>query len=187
MVLVVVLATIGAWILISLALGLGLPRLEDGRLRSLLGGTALAAGSVWSSPPVCCCSRRFRGWALLILVPGILALLVGVYGLSIALAAVNPPHPLSSGAPAGAERVVMTTADGVRLSGWYYPSQNGAALCFGMARTRRQRTRPPRPRPSTRPGTASSPPMREGTATVAGREWNSAGSVTPIPARPSTT
>ena len=55
-------------------------------------------------------------------------MLVGVYSLSIALAAVNPPHPVSSSRPAGAQPVVMTTADGVHLSGWYHPSRNGAAL-----------------------------------------------------------
>lgn len=128
MVLVVASATIGAWILISLALGLGLPRLEDGPSAIVLGGTALAAGIGLVVAAGVLLFKTFHGWALLILVPGILALLVGVYGLSIALAAVNPPHPLSSAAPAGAERVAMTTSDGVRLSGWYYPSQNGAAL-----------------------------------------------------------
>jgi pimeloyl-ACP methyl ester carboxylesterase len=121
-------ATIGGWILISLALGLGLPRIDDGLFASVLGGISLVAGLGLVLAAGVLLFKKFRGWALLIIAPGVLALLVAVYGLSIALAAVNPPHPLSSGSAAGAEHVVMTTADGVRLSGWYYPSQNGAAL-----------------------------------------------------------
>jgi pimeloyl-ACP methyl ester carboxylesterase len=128
LVLVVASASIGAWILMSLALGLGLPRVDDGLLAVLLGAAALAAGVGLVIAVSVLLLKRFRGWALLILVPGTLALLVGVYGLSIALAAVNPPHPLSSDSQAGAERIVMTTADGVRLSGWYHPSRNGAAV-----------------------------------------------------------
>lgn len=128
LVLVVASAGIGAWILMSLALGLGMPRVDDGPPAVVLGGTALAAGIGLVLAAGVLLVKLFRWWSLLILVPGILALLVGVYGLSIALAAVNPPHPRSSGRPAGAEQAVMTTADGVRLSGWYYPSRNGAAV-----------------------------------------------------------
>ena len=112
----------------SLALGFGLPRADGGPLPIVLGGMSLVVGL--GSLVVACLLlfRTFRLWALLILVPLILVLSVGVYGLSIAFAAVYPPHASSDASPTGGEQVVMAAADGVRLSGWYLPSRNGAAV-----------------------------------------------------------
>ena len=70
-----------------------------------------------------------RGWGRLVLVPWLLILLVLTYSLSIALAAVHPPHPaLDAVTPDGADVVEMVTDDGVTLEGWYFPSRNGAAV-----------------------------------------------------------
>jgi pimeloyl-ACP methyl ester carboxylesterase len=125
---VILSATIAAWILMSLALGFGLPRADGGPLPLVLGGISLVVGL--GSLVVACLLlfRTFRLRALLILVPLILMLSVGVYSLSIAFAAVYPPHASSDASPTGGEQVVMTAMDGVRLSGWYLPSRNGAAV-----------------------------------------------------------
>ena len=63
-------ATIGAWILISLALGLGIPRIDDGPLAVVLAGSALAAGIALLVAAGVLLFRMLRGWAVLILVPG---------------------------------------------------------------------------------------------------------------------
>lgn len=123
-------ATIASWLLLSAALGLGSPR-ASGSASAVLW-TALAAAGGLALGIVACVLvlRAARSWWMrLLLVPWLLALLVGVYSLSIALAAVYPAHLASSlETPPGAARVDMTTADGVRLSGWYLESRNGAAV-----------------------------------------------------------
>ena len=49
-----------------------------------------------------------------------------------AVAATNVPRPEIGATPASAglayQDVTLTTADGVRLAGWYVPSSNGAAV-----------------------------------------------------------
>jgi pimeloyl-ACP methyl ester carboxylesterase len=73
--------------------------------------------------------RAVRGWARLVVIPWGLAVLVGLYSLSIALAAVYPPRATSDEPlPADATRIEMISADGERLVGWYLPSRNGAAV-----------------------------------------------------------
>jgi pimeloyl-ACP methyl ester carboxylesterase len=73
-------------------------------------------------------TRATRSWGRLLLLPWALAVLVGVYALSIALAAVLPPHPPAGESPDGSTSVAMVSIDGVELSGWYLPSRNGAAV-----------------------------------------------------------
>jgi pimeloyl-ACP methyl ester carboxylesterase len=120
-------------VLVSAALGLGLPRLADGRLTAVgvLALAALAAGVGLLVLAARMLLRATRGWARLVLVPWLVVVLVGTYSLSIALAAAHPRHPaLDVATPdgLGAEEVTMVAADGVVLAGWLVPSRNGAAV-----------------------------------------------------------
>jgi hypothetical protein len=56
-----------------------------------------------------------------------------LFPLTVAVYAVNlPPGPLGPATPAGYQpayrTVAFRTADGVRLSAWYLPPRNGAAV-----------------------------------------------------------
>ena len=56
-----------------------------------------------------------------------------LWPLTVAVYATNlPPGPLASPTPAGYglsyQDVALSTADGVRLSAWYIPPRNGAAV-----------------------------------------------------------
>jgi uncharacterized protein len=74
------------------------------------------------------------GWWRLLAVPTAVALLWFVlFPLTVAVYAVNlPPGPLGSATPAAYglayQNVALRTADGVRLSAWYVPPRNGAAV-----------------------------------------------------------
>jgi len=125
---VIVSAAVSGWILMSLALGFGLPRANGGPLPIVLGGISLVVGIGALVVACVLLFKAFRLWALLILIPLVMALSVGVYSFSIAFAAVYPPHPSSDAVPPGGEQVSMAAEDGVRLSGWYLPSRNGAAV-----------------------------------------------------------
>ena len=78
--------------------------------------------------------RRLPGWWRLVSVPVVLVLLQFVLvPVTPAVYATNlPPTEVGDAAPSdrglGYEDVDFTTADGVRLSGWYVPSANGAAV-----------------------------------------------------------
>jgi uncharacterized protein len=85
---------------------------------------AYAAGAAW---------HGLRRWWRLVLVPAGLVLLLVVYAVALGvMASVVPPTTLGPATPAdeGLDHrdVDLETADGVQLSGWYVPSQNGAAL-----------------------------------------------------------
>lgn len=122
-------ATLGGWAAISLGFGVGLPRARGSVLGLAFTVVALGAGAAAIAIAGGLLFRVTRGWTRLVLVPWALVVLVAVYSLSIALAAVHPPHPTSSTAiPPGAVRIDMTAADGVQLSGWYLASRNGAAV-----------------------------------------------------------
>jgi pimeloyl-ACP methyl ester carboxylesterase len=74
-----------------------------------------------------------RWWRLLALPAAIALLWFVLLPLTVAVNATNrPPGPLGSATPAGSgltyRDVVMRTGDGVRLSGWYIPTRNGAAV-----------------------------------------------------------
>lgn len=94
----------------------------------------LAAGVillVWGAAALV---RAIPGWWRLLAIPAALVLLWFVlYPLSMAAIAANrAPAPLGSATPAKHgltyQNVAFRTSDGVRLSGWYIPSRNGAAL-----------------------------------------------------------
>jgi uncharacterized protein len=78
--------------------------------------------------------RAIPGWWRLLAVPAAIALLWFVlFPLAIAgIAANRAPAPLGSATPAtyglAYQNVGVHTTDGVRLSGWYIPPRNGAAL-----------------------------------------------------------
>ena len=128
-VLIALTATLAGWLVVSIGFGVAMPRAGGSVLGVTFAVIAVAAGVALIAIAGALLFRATRGWARLIVVPWFVAVVVGAYGHSIALAAVYPPHPLSSvAAPFGAIRVDMTTADGVRLSGWYLPSRNGAAV-----------------------------------------------------------
>lgn len=127
--LLAIVATLTGWIVVAVGLGIGLPRVREGwggtafLIFSVVVGVALFAIAAWLV------LRTVRGWARLVLIPWMVLVLVGVYSLSIALAAVYPPHPASTAAiPSDAARVDMIAGDGQRLAGWYLPSRNGAAV-----------------------------------------------------------
>jgi fermentation-respiration switch protein FrsA (DUF1100 family) len=78
--------------------------------------------------------RQLRGWWRLASIPAALALLAFVlYPLTVAVNATNrPAAPLGTETPADRglayEVVSFRTSDDVRLSAWYVPSRNGAAV-----------------------------------------------------------
>ena len=78
--------------------------------------------------------RAIPGWWRLLAIPAALALLEFVLlPLTVAVNATNrPPGPLGTGTPAQYgltyQDVAFRTADGVRLSAWYIPPRNGAAV-----------------------------------------------------------
>jgi dienelactone hydrolase len=78
--------------------------------------------------------KAIHGWWRLLAVPaGLVILAYGLFPLSMAVNATNrPPTPLGSVTPADRglpyADASFVTSDGVRLSGWYVPSTNGAAV-----------------------------------------------------------
>ncbi|QNN54273.1 alpha/beta hydrolase [Nocardioides mesophilus] len=77
--------------------------------------------------------RGLHRWWRLVLVPATLLVLVVAFAVSLSVAAtVVPPTELGSSTPADQglpyREVGFTTGDGVRLSGWFVPSRNGAAV-----------------------------------------------------------
>jgi uncharacterized protein len=105
-----------------------------------LGTAAVAAGVVlvtglvlliWGAALVV---RAMMGWWRLLAIPAALAVLwFVVYPLTAAVFATNrPPGGLGSATPASHglayQNVAFRTADGIRLSAWYIPPRNGAAV-----------------------------------------------------------
>ena len=94
----------------------------------------LATGVVLVVVGVSILVRAIPGWWRLLAVPTALVLLWFVLlPLTVAVNATNrPPGPLGPATPAryglGYQDVVFRTADGVRLSAWYIPPRNGAAV-----------------------------------------------------------
>jgi pimeloyl-ACP methyl ester carboxylesterase len=101
---------------------------------AVLAGVGLVTGLfllIWGAAALV---RTMPGWWRLLAVPAALALLQFVlFPLTQAVYATNlPPGPLASATPAAyglAYRdVEFRTADGVRLSAWYVPPRDGAAV-----------------------------------------------------------
>ena len=91
-VLFAIVATLLGWIALSVGLGIGLPRAGDGVVGTTLVVVGLVVGVTLVAIAGTLLFRAARGWARLIMVPWSLAILVGLYSLSIALAAVYPPQ-----------------------------------------------------------------------------------------------
>ena len=101
---------------------------------AVLAAVVLAAGVVLLVWGTALLVRAAPGWWRLLAVPTALALLWFVLlPLTIAVNATNrPPGPVGTATPAryglGYQDVAFRTADGVRLSAWYIPPRNGAAV-----------------------------------------------------------
>ena len=101
---------------------------------AVLAAIVLAAGLVLLGWGAVALIRAIPGWWRLLAVPAALVLLQFVLlPLTVAVSATNrPPGPLGSGTPAqyglAYQDVAFRTADGVRLSAWYIPARNGAAV-----------------------------------------------------------
>ena len=111
---------------------------------SLAGIVASIAGIALVVSGATTLVRAIRGWWRLLAVPVVFVLLVFVvYPLTVAVNATNRPAT-PHGAATPADRAVeyrdveFSTGDGVRLSGWYIPPRNGAAILVlhGAASTR---------------------------------------------------
>ena len=109
-------------------------------LKAGLGAAAVVAGIVlvtglvlliWGAAMLV---RAMTGWWRLLAIPAALALLWFVlFPLTVAVFATNrPPGSLGSATPSSYalayQNVAFRTADGVRLSAWYIPTRNAAAV-----------------------------------------------------------
>jgi fermentation-respiration switch protein FrsA (DUF1100 family) len=110
-----------------------------------IGGVLAAAGGLFALlSGVVASIRALHRWRRVLVVPGVLVLAYGV-GLPLVMSvyATNVPRP-GLGRTTPSDRgfeyrdVTFTTTDGVRLSGWYIPSGNGAAIALlhGASSTR---------------------------------------------------
>lgn len=141
------LAFVAGVLVLAAGLGLG-PRhaaKEGVTPTSVLGFAVVAAGllvAAWAARNVLAHQRR-RWWAVTIPVLLVTAYL-GTWTLGQAVAATFPPRPaLGARTPADLglafQSVAFPAEDGVRLSGWYLPAHNGAAVVLlhgaGSART----------------------------------------------------
>ena len=101
---------------------------------ALAAAIVLVAGLVLLGWGAAALVRAIPGWWRLLAVPAALVLLwFALVPLTIAVYATNlPPGPLGSATPATYgltyHDVAFCTADGVRLSAWYIPPRDGAAL-----------------------------------------------------------
>ena len=103
-------------------------------LITVAGMTALATGVFLMVSGAVILIRRIPGWWRLLSIPAFLGIVVLVlYPVTMAVNATNrPATPIGSDRPAdhglSYREVSFQTSDGIRLSGWYVPSHNGAAL-----------------------------------------------------------
>ena len=101
---------------------------------AVLAAVVLAAGVVLLVWGAAMLVRTTPGWWRLLAIPAALVLLEFVLlPLTVAVNVTNrPPGPLGPATPAhyglGYEDAAFRTADGVRLSAWYIPPRNGAAV-----------------------------------------------------------
>jgi predicted alpha/beta hydrolase len=113
-------------------------------LRQTGGRVVLAGGIVALIVGLAGLTRAIRGWRRLLLVPAVLLVgyaigfpvAVAVYATNVGRPALGRATPADLGLPY--VDAAFTTADGVRLSGWYIPSTNRAAvvLLHGASSTR---------------------------------------------------
>jgi dienelactone hydrolase len=130
-----VLAFVAGSVALSVGLGLALPHLRAGSAGgAVVGLMALAAGVALTGVAAVVLVRRARGRWRVIVVPALLVfILVSVSAVGQAVAATHVPRT-TVGATTPAHwglkyaDAEFETSDGVRLSGWYVPSTNGAAV-----------------------------------------------------------
>lgn len=126
---IVIVATLAMGLLAAVAIGFGLPRIGLGGWGVAIAVIALAVAGALLVAGATILVRSTRGWRRTVIIPWGVVVAVMIYSVAIAVAAVYPPRSASAmSVPEGAEHVEMTTPDGVRLSGWYWPSRNGAAV-----------------------------------------------------------
>jgi uncharacterized protein len=126
--------------------GIGLPHLSKAGWspRALAGVVALVAGVFLLGAGAAGAVRSARRWWRLLVVPAVLALTyLSLWAGIQAVAATNVPRTqVRSTTPADRglsyQGALFVTSDGVRLSGWYVPSTNRAAvvLLHGAGSTR---------------------------------------------------
>lgn len=131
---------------VALGVGFGLSHLVKGGLGvlSLAGLLGLAGGLVLVAAGAVTLVRATPRWRRVIVVPALLAaMFVVVWALGQALAATNVPRTAVGSTTPGDlglsyRDVTFESADGVKLSGWYLPSTNRAAviLLHGAGSTR---------------------------------------------------
>lgn len=129
----VAVGTFVTWVSLSIGVGIGVAWVLDGAVTPVSVGALmlLCVGLVGLLGVAVGIVRSLHGWARLLVVPWLLLVMATTYSLSIALAATYvAPGDGVAAAPEGldAVHVVMTSADGVTLTGWYVPSANGAAV-----------------------------------------------------------
>jgi dienelactone hydrolase len=142
----VVVELLVSFVAVPVGVGIGVPYLAKTGLSILgiAGLCALVGGLVLFADAV---ATLFRSARRVVAFPAlavlVVVLLVMVWSLGQAVAATNPPRPhLGSRTPASLglpyRDVEFRAADGVRLSGWYIPSRNRAAvvLLHGSGSTR---------------------------------------------------
>jgi len=105
--------------------------LDAAAVAAAIAGTASLFLLAWGAVALV---RAMPGWWRLLAVPVALTLLWFVlFPLTVAVIAVSrPPGPLGPATPASYrlsyQNVALRTSDGVRLSAWYIPPRNGAAV-----------------------------------------------------------
>ena len=130
-----VLAFVAGTVSLSVGIGLGLQHLLAGSAAgAVVGLMALAAGLLLTGFAAVVLVRRVRGWWRLLVVPALLAFtLIAVMSVGQAVAATQvPPSTIGATTPGhwglSYTDATFETSDGVKLSGWYIPSANGAAV-----------------------------------------------------------
>jgi pimeloyl-ACP methyl ester carboxylesterase len=121
---------------VSLGLGIGLRHLQVAGMSATAaaGLMALAVGRVATVVGAMTLIRSAGGWRRWLALPvGLLVVWFVAWPLTMALMVTNvPPTRLEIETPADRgvafQDVTFVTADGVRLSAWYVPSRNGAAV-----------------------------------------------------------
>lgn len=122
-------------IVLAAGIGFGLPRLTSGAAVGAIAGIiSIVAGLVLTGYAGTALVLRVRGWWRILVVPMLVAFaLVAVASVGQAVAATSVPRSaIGPSTPArwglAYSDAVFETSDGVRLSGWYIRSTNGAAV-----------------------------------------------------------
>jgi pimeloyl-ACP methyl ester carboxylesterase len=121
---------------VAAGVGIGVRHLQVAGMSATAGAglVVMVIGLAFTGGGTATLVRTVRGWRRWLAVPvGLLVVWFALWPLTVALMATHvPPTRLGAATPADLgtphEDVTFTTADGVRLSAWYLPSRNGAAV-----------------------------------------------------------